>query len=196
MRISRTLIVATALLAGRNAVAQETVGVSGSDVQYPTARQIKVGDKPMRLKLTGAGMRKKVIFNVYTVGCYIQEDFTGKSAEDLAGTDTFKQLHLVLQRSLSGETMAQAFSDAIRANYGDEFNAEIDKLTALIKAYDVEKGDQVWITYHPGYGLNVNLVGKKDEFIKGTKFGKAVWDIYLGPKNVGEAVKKALISRL
>jgi len=190
------LIVAAALLAGRSAIAQETIGVAGSDVQYPTARQIKVGDKPMKLKLTGAGMRKKVIFNVYTVGCYIQDDFAGKSAEDLAGTDTFKQLHLVLQRSVAGEDKARAFRDAIRAIYGDEFTVEMDKLTALIKAHDVDKGDQVWITYHPGYGLNVNLVGKKDEFIKGTKFGKAVWDIYLGPKNVGENVKKALVSRL
>ena len=196
MRTSRYLIVVAALLAGRAAIAQETVGVSGSDVKYPTARQIKVGDKPVKLKLTGAGMRKKVIFNVYTVACYIQDDFTGKSAEDLASCDTFKQLHLVLQRSVSGEDMAKAFREAIRANHGDDFADELDKLTALIKAYDVEKGDQVWISYYPGYGLNVNLVGKRAEFIKGTKFGKAVWDIYLGPKNVGENVKKALVSRL
>src|SRR5438128_2237879 len=146
MRTSRCLIVAAALLAGQTAIAQETIGVAGSDVKYPTARQIKVGDKPVKMKLTGAGMRKKVIFNVYTVGCYIQDDFTGKSAEDLAGTDTFKQLHLVLQRSVAGEDMAKAFRDAVRANYGDEFNDEMDKLTALIKAYNVDKGDQVWIT--------------------------------------------------
>src|SRR5262245_11761222 len=196
MRNSRYLIVAAALLAARSAIAQETIGVDGSDVQYPVKREIKVGDKPMKLKLTGAGMRKKVIFNVYTVACYIQDDFAGKSAEELAGTDTFKQLHLVLQRSVAGEDMAKAFRDAVRANYGDEFATEMDKLTALIKSYNVEKGDHVWITYHPGYGLNVNLLGKRDEFIKGTKFGKAVWDIYLGPKNVGENVKKALVSRL
>ena len=84
----------------------------------------------------------------------------------------------------------------IERSANDDFADELDKLTALIKAYDVEKGDQVWISYYPGYGLNVNLVGKRAEFIKGTKFGKAVWDIYLGPKNVGENVKKALVSRL
>lgn len=192
----RYLMVAAALLAGRAATAQDAVGVAGSDVKYPTARQVKVGDKPVKLKLTGAAMRKKIIINVYTVGCYIQDDFTGKSAEELAGADTFKQLHLVLQRGVSGSSMASAFSDAIRANYGNEFTAEIDKLTTLIKAYDVDKGDEVWITNYPGYGLNVNLVGKKSEFIKGTKFAKAVWDIYLGPKNVGENVKKGLTSRL
>jgi hypothetical protein len=158
----------------------------------------EISDRPRGQirRQAGAAMRKKAIFNVYTVGSYVRDDFQGKTAEDLAGTDTLKQLHLVIQRSISGEDMANAFRDAIRANYSDGFNDELEKLTALMKASDVEKGNEVWITNYPGYGLNINLVGKKSEFIKGTKFAKAVWDIYLGPKNVGDNVKKALVSRL
>ena len=65
-----------------------------------------------------------------------------------------------------------------------------------MQAQNIGKGDVCWITHIPGYGLHVNLVGKRSEFIKNVKFANAVWNIYLGPKNVGESVKKALTSRL
>ena len=45
-------------------------------------------------------------------------------------------------------------------------------------------------------GLHVAMPGKVDFLIKNPKFSKAVWDVYLGKNNVGEAVKKGLTSRL
>ena len=176
--------------------AQEMVGVSGSSVEYPASRESKIGDKKYSLKLTGAAMRKKAIFNVYAIGSYVASSFVGRTAEELARTDAVKQLHMVMQRDVSGDDMARAFKDAIRANYPNQFTEEIKKLTAIMEAQKAEKGDHVWLTYIPGYGIHVNLVGKKSEFIPGVKFGRAVWEIYLGPKNIGEAVKNGLISRL
>jgi hypothetical protein len=184
-------------LLGVEARGGETVGVGGSTVQYPTQIEATIGPKKAILKLTGAAMRKKAIFSVYTIGSYVQSDFMGKSAEALAAADTVKQLHLIMQRDVSGKDMARAFHDAIRANYpGDEFAQEMQKFMSLMTDQTADKGDEVWITHVPGYGLHVNLVGKKAEYIKGVKFGKAVWDIYLGPKNVGDAVKRGLVSRL
>ena len=175
---------------------QEMVGVSGSSVEYPSVRESNIGDKKYLLKLTGAAMRKKAIFNVYAIGSYVANNFVGRTAEELARVDAVKQLHMVMQRDVSGRDMARAFQDSIRANYPDQFTEEIKKLTAIMEAQNAEKGDHVWLTYIPGYGIHVNLVGKKSEFIPGVKFGRAVWEIYLGPKNIGEAVKKGLISRL
>jgi len=183
-------------LLGFQVLAGETIGVSGSSVEYPTHIEAAIGEKKAALKLTGAAMRKKVVFNVYTIGSYVQSDFQGKTPEELANADTLKQLHLVMQRDVAGKDMAKAFGDAIRANYGNEFAAEVDKFMALMRDQSADTGDQVWITHVPGYGLHVNLVGKKAEYIKGVKFGHAVWNIYLGPKNVGENVKKGLVSRL
>jgi hypothetical protein len=188
-------VVLVALL-GFQVLADETVGVSGSSVEYPTQVEAMIGDKRTSLKLTGAAMRKKLLFNVYTVGSYVQADFRGKTAEELAGADTLKQLHLVMQRDVSGKDMAKAFGDAIRANYANEFADEVDKFMALMRDQSADTDDHVWITHVPGFGLHVNLVGKKAEYIKSVKFAHAVWNIYLGPKNVGENVKKGLTSRL
>lgn len=196
MRLARAFFLTCAACLGGVAFAGDTVGVNGSNVQYPVEKTATLGDKNFKQKLTGAAMRKKAFVNVYTVGSYISHDFAGKTPDDLAGADVIKQLHLVMERDVAGGDMARAFETAIRANYPKEYDEELKKLTAMIASHDVNKGDQVWITNIPGYGLHINLVGKKQEFIPGVKFSKAVWEIYLGNKNIGEAVKKALVSRL
>jgi hypothetical protein len=178
------------------AFADDLVPVKGSDVKYPTTVTATLGDKQYAQKLTGVAMRKKAFVDVYTIGSYVVNDFRGKTPEELAAADVVKQLHLVMERNVSGTDMARAFETAIRANYGNEFDQDMKKLTDLISQFDLHKGDQVWITHIPGYGVHFNLVGKKQEFIPGLKLAKAIWDIYLGPKNVGEAVKKGLTSRL
>jgi chalcone isomerase-like protein len=196
MKTPRLVFAAIVGLSVSALMAGETVGVTGSDVQYPTTATASIGDKKYPEKLSGVAMRKRAIFNVYTIGSYVSTDFTGRTAEELASCDQAKQLHLVLQRNVSGADMAKAFEEAIRSNHPNEFTAELGKLSALIKAHDVKTGDHVWITHVPGYGLHIHLVGKTSEFIPGLKFARAVWEIYLGPKNIGEAVKQGLVSRL
>lgn len=196
MKTPRLVLVLFAGLFVSTVIAGETVGVAGSDVQYPTSATASIGEKKYPEKLSGAAMRKKAFFNVYTIGSYVSTEFTGRTAEDLANCDKCKQLHLVLQRNVSGNDMARAFEEAIKANHPDEFSTEMAKLTSLIKSHDVRSGEHVWITHVPGYGLHIQVVGKTSEFIPGLKFAKAVWEIYLVAKNVGEAVKQGLISRL
>jgi hypothetical protein len=196
MNYQRLLVVLVAGLSVSAAIAGDTVGVSGSSVQYPTEAVAAIGDKKYPEKLSGTAMRKKALFNVYTIGSYVSTEFRGRSAEELASCDMAKQLHLVLERNVSGADMARAFDEAINANHPSEFATELGKLKTLIKAHDVQRGEHVWITHVPGYGLHIQLVGKTSEFIPGLAFAKAVWEIYLGQKNVGESVKKGLVSRL
>jgi hypothetical protein len=181
---------------GAAAFAEEVVEVTGGSFKYPLHIEVTSGNKKIPEKLTGAAMRKKAIFNVYTIGSYIQVDANVHSAEELASADVLKQLHIVMERTVSGKEMATAFHDAIRANYPTEFQEDLEKFMDLMRAQTAEKGDHVWITHIPNVGIHVNLVGKKAETIMNPKFSKAVWDIYLGPKNVGEPVKKGLTSRL
>ena len=195
MRIVFILASAFMMLAA-SARADDMIAVSGSSVQYHAKITSTVADKKYEMKLTGAALRKKAFFSVYAVGSYVQNDFAGDSAEDLAKADTMKQLHLVMERDVDGKDMAKAFQEAVRANYPNEFTDEIKKLRDIMQAHNARKGDHVWITHIPGYGIHINLVGKKAEHIAGVNFGKAVWEIYLGPKNVGEAVKNGLVSRI
>jgi hypothetical protein len=196
MNATRLLVVVIAGVSVSTVFAGDTVGVDGSSVRYPTEAVATIGKNRYPEKLSGTAMRKKAIFNVYAIGSYVSNDFKGKTAEELASSDVAKQLHLVLERSVNGADMAKAFEEAIKANHPNEFGPEIAKLAALMRAHNVDRGEHVWITHVPGYGLHVQLVGKTSDFIPGLKFANAVWEIYLGPKNVGEAVKKGLLSRL
>jgi hypothetical protein len=176
--------------------AAEMVGVTGSRTQYPTVVEATIGDKKVSQKLTGVAMRKKLVVDVYAVGSYIDAASKVKSAEELASADVVKQLHLVLERTVSGKDMAAAFQDAIRANYPTEFKDEMEKFLDILRSHNVNEGDHVWLTHVPGFGIYVNLVGKKAEFVQNVKFAKAVWEIYFGPKNIGDNIKKGLSSRL
>jgi hypothetical protein len=65
-----------------------------------------------------------------------------------------------------------------------------------MRATTARKGEHIYLTHVPGIGLQVSAAGKADFLIKTPAFSKAVWDIYLGKKNLGEAIKKGLTSRL
>src|SRR5690242_8417239 len=103
---SRVLALALLGLFGAAALAVESVGVEGSQTQYPTLIESPISNKPVKLVLTGTAMRKKLLFNVYTVGSYVQEGTQVHSADDLASADVPKQLHLVMERDMDGKTMA------------------------------------------------------------------------------------------
>lgn len=175
----------------------EFVGVAGTEVKYPNKIESKVGDKQVKLALTGAALRKKVIVNVYTVASYAEEGVALTGADDLCGKDCVKQLHLVMTTSVSGKQMADAFTDAVRQNHPKPaFDTEVTALNQKLRALDLAKGDQVWLTNVPGKGLQIDVVGKMSVAIETPAFAKAMWEVYLGKKNIGEGIKTGLVSQL
>jgi hypothetical protein len=180
-----------------SALAAEMVGVSGSDAQFPAVIESKVGDKQVKLRLTGTALRKKFIFSIYAIGSYLQEDDPARTAEALAVSDSPKQLHLVLERDVDGKDMVAALKDAIRKSYPeDAFATEMTALGEFFQGNTIKKGDNVRLTHVPGLGLHCAVFGKSDVLIKNPNFSRAIWDIYLGKNNLGEAIKQGLVSRL
>jgi chalcone isomerase-like protein len=175
----------------------EEVGVSGSDIKYESELKADVGDKKVNLVLTGTALRKKLFFNVYTIGSYVQEGAGVHDGDELAGKNCPKQLHLVLERDVKGSDMADALRSAIRANYDDpQFAGELKMLVEFMGKLDIKKGDNVRLTHVPGKGLHADIEGKAQLLIENPSFSKAVWDIYFGKNNLGDAIKKALVARL
>src|SRR5262249_2356760 len=70
----------------------ELVPVPGSANRYPTAIDGVHAGKPIKLLLTGASLRKKVVFSVYTIGSYVQDGATVRSADEIVAADCLKQL--------------------------------------------------------------------------------------------------------
>lgn len=177
--------------------AGELVGVSGSNIRYPSHGEAKIGDKQVKVVLTGTALRKKYIFSVYAIGSYIQEGVSVGSAEELVAADCGKRLHLVMERDVGGKEMAEAFKTAVRNNYdAPAFEDELDTLIGTMQSVEVNRGDQVFLDHVPGVGFHVELVGKTAVTIKNVAFARAVWEIYLGKHNLGDAIKQGLVSRL
>jgi len=197
--VTRKTMLTLALLGlcAGSALAVEMVGVEGSSNQYPAAIDSSIGGKNVKMRLTGTALRKKFVFSVYTLGSYVQEGVRIGSAEELAAADVPKQLHLMMERDVAGKDMAEAFAAAIRANYAaPTFDKELGGLMNYMQANPVKAGDQVWLTHVPGKGLHITVVGKAQMMIENVGFACAVWEIYLGRNNLGDAIKKGITSRL
>jgi hypothetical protein len=195
--LSRLVFVAAAAVLCGGAARGESVGVDGSDTKYDTQIESTVAGKTVKMALTGAAMRKRVIFKVYTIGSYVEAGAGVRSAEALAAADVPKQLHLVMERDVGGKDLAEAVEKAIHKGRGDgAFSAELKSLGETMRALELKRGDHVWLTNLPGKGVECDVAGKKLLLIENTDFAKAVWEIYLGKKNIDENIKKALVSRL
>ncbi|NBO91370.1 MAG: hypothetical protein EBV06_03500 [Planctomycetia bacterium] len=177
--------------------AAEVVNVPGSFVQYPTAIEISSAGKATALNLTGIAIRTRIILNVYTVGSYVEAGAGVKTAEELITCDKLKRLHLVMERTVEGKDLGEAFRSAIRLNYPEPaFNEEVGTLVSFMRSTAVRKGEHIYLTHVPSIGLHCSVAGKADFLIKNPKFSQAVWEIYLGKNNLGDEVKKGLVSRL
>jgi len=188
---------AAAVLAGGLALAAETVGVSGSNTRYPTVIEVATPGQPVRVELTGAALRTKVLVSVYTVASYVQQGTAARTAGQLVDADAVKVLHLVMERDVGGKDMAEAIRAGIRLNYpAGAFAAELAKVDQLLLARTLKKGQHVILTAIPKVGLRCQVAGAEELLVDSPAFARAVWEIYLGRNNLGESIKAALVSRL
>jgi hypothetical protein len=190
-----TLMAATTVVLA--APASEPVPVKGTAAKYPRSITVPVGEQAATLKLTGVGLRTKLLFNVYAVGSYLQDGVTVATPEDLARADAVRMLYLVMERSVEAADFLDAFKTAVGKTYpADRFSAEFAQLAAAVGNRPAQKGDHVSLLYVPGTGLRVQIVGKVDVTIKSAEFAQALWEVYLGSKPIDEDLKKGLMSLL
>ena len=74
-----------------NASAVEPVAVKGSTAKYPPAVSVALGEKSVKLNLTGVGLRTKFGFGIYAIGSYLQDGATVKTAQELMTTDAVRR---------------------------------------------------------------------------------------------------------
>ncbi len=191
-------LMAVALCAGAaHCFAAELADVHGSSTKFTTTMDVTIGNKPFHLRLTGTAVRQKFLFNVYSIGSYVVEGTPVHNAEELSAIDRPKQLHLVMERDVSGRDIAEAFLVAIRQNHPmPAFNEEVNRFVEQMRAFDLKKADNIYLTHQPGIGLRCQVIGKGDFTIDNPDFSHAIWDIYFGKYNLGEGIKKSLSSRL
>ena len=163
--------------------------LSVDDTKVNYANTLKVAGKTLRA--TGAGLREKAWVNVYTIASYVDADAKFKGGAGLAKADAVKVLHLIMQRDVSGEKMANATKEAFRKNTRSGYTAELGKLVSWLKASEAKEGEHIKFTYIPGQPLECKRSGKTIK-LGDAGFATAFWLIYFGSSPADSDVKKAL----
>ncbi len=167
------------------------------DPRFPTSVSTQIDGKAIRLLLTGTAMRKKYGFSVYALASYVQEGTQVRNAEALARADVAKQLHLVFERQVDGATIASSFRASIGAIHpAPAFSTELAKLERYFVSRNVQQGDNIWLTHIAGYGMACQVGNQGGVAIQSVPFSQTAWSTYLGPINLGVAIKEGLTSRL
>jgi len=148
------------------------------------------------LLLNGAGLRKRVFFQVYALGLYLPKK-TANAAEAI-GQDGPKRASIHMLRDVGAAQFTDALADGIRENHSDaEAKALAPRIQALAaimaEVKEAKKGMTItldWTGSATQLGIDGRAAGKP---IEGADFYRALLRIWLGDKPVQDDLKKALL---
>ena len=158
---------------------------------------VKIDDKTQvgstELTLTGAGLRKRVFFQVYAIGLYVQD----RKADPIAQPGA-KRVAIHMLRDVGAAQFSEALADGIRENHSEAetkaLEPRVRELAAVMEEIkEAKKGMTIALDW-TGSGTQVLVNGKAaGNPIGGEDFYRALLRIWLGPRPVQDDVKKALL---
>jgi len=158
---------------------------------------VKVDDKAKvrnaDLALTGAGLRKRVFFQVYVIGLYVQD----RKADPIAQPGP-KRVQIHMLRDVGAEQFMDALLDGINANHPEAqakaLEPQVKQLGAIMaEVKEAKKGMVIALDWN-GRQTQVLIDGKPAGApIEGEEFYRALLRIWLGDKPVQDDLKKALL---
>jgi hypothetical protein len=178
-------IVSSALLSAGPAQARQCRGVDMPE-------RLNIDGKP--LQLNGVGLREATLLNidVYVAGLYVEQ--RSSDGKKIAGSESTKQVKLVLLREVSREDLAVQLGTYFRHAAGrdyDKLKARFQRLSGWLPT--LHEGDTFSVTYRPGDGLEVRHGKKKLGTIPGADFARAIFSIWLGDKPPNEGLKRGML---
>ncbi len=131
--------------------------------------------------LVGLGLRKKFFFKIYVGGLYMEHP-SHKPKQVINDPGIKRVVMHFLYGHVTAKEIRDAWTDGFKDNLGDNFSRmkeKIDRFNALFTE-TVHRGDEIWITYLPGKGIQVIVKGKKKGIVPGLNFMKAVFSVWFG----------------
>lgn len=191
MKLSMRAIVLAACV--MSAPAWATIEVAG--VKFEDSAQIG----SQALTLNGAGVRTKVIIDVYAAGLYVPKK--DNTAQGLISQPGAKSVQVSLLMNLDGEEFANAMIKGFKANNTEadvaKYQAQLDDIKKLMLSVgEARKGSKIHINFIPGTGTRVLFNGQqKGRDIPGDDFFQALLKIWLGEHPVDSDLKHALVGK-
>jgi len=175
------------LLAALTANGAEIAGVKLDDKTQVESRE---------LVLNGAGLRKRIIFNVYVIGLYLPEKKSDLAAIlALAGP---KRAAIHMLRDVGADTFTEALVEGLRANTSEaQYQAlepRVQELAAIMaQVGEAKKGMTISLDW-TGAATQLLVNGKPaGKPIAGEDFYRALLRIWLGDKPVQDDLKRSLL---
>jgi hypothetical protein len=147
------------------------------------------------LALSGAGVRKRVFFEVYAIGLYMRDPKSDPIAQPGP-----KRVAIHMLRDVGADQFSEALADGMRANHSE---AEYQGLEGRISALSAIMSELK--EARKGMALALDWDGKETQLvvdgkpagrpIGGEDFYRGLLRIWLGDKPVQEDLKKALLGR-
>jgi len=162
---------------------------------------VKIEDKTRvgsaDLALNGAGLRKRVFFQVYAIGLYLPQKST--SAAAVLEQQGPKRVAIHMLRDISADAFTEALAEGIRANHSEAeakaLEPRIQELAAIMaEVKEAKKGMAIALDWQPASGTVMRVNGaERGKAISGEDFYRALLRIWIGDKPVQDDLKKALL---
>jgi len=153
--------------------------------------KIRVGNA--ELALSGAGLRKRIVFQVYVIGLYVADPKADRIAQPGP-----KRVAIHMLRDVDADDFIEALAKGIRDNHPEAdakaLEPRVKELGAVIIAIkEAKKGMAIDLDW-TGSGTQVVIDGKPAGApIAGEDFYRALLRIWLGERPVQDDLKKALL---
>lgn len=153
-------------------------------------------DDGTSLVLNGAGIRKKLFFDIYIAELYLNKKMSTVE-EVIADTGTKRILMHFLYKEIEPEKLVDAWNEGFEANLDKAEHAALQSDIDTFNGYfeTVKSGDQVIADYIPGKGTRVKIKGEIKGIIEGKAFNDALLSIWLGEKPVTDRLKNELLGK-
>jgi hypothetical protein len=178
---SRVLLL---MLVALSAWGAEVAGVKFDD-------KTRVGNS--ELTLTGAGLRKRLFFQVYAIGLYVPD----AKADPIAQAGP-KRVLIHMLRDVGAEQFMEALADGIKANHSEAeakaLEPRVKQLGAIMAGLKEAKTGMAISLDWNGKETVLTAAGKPAGApIAGEDFYRALLRIWLGDNPVQDDLKKALL---
>ena len=180
---------AVALLLGAAAHAAEIEGVN-------VPERAQIGRDGPELVLNGAGVRVRLVFNIYVAALYLPA--RTDDGEAILRAHGPRRLSLHLLRNLTADQMISTTNEALRETLRPEERAPLESRLKQFNAIfetlrNLKKGTQIAIDYVPGSGTVVQVNGVEKERIPGADFNQALLRMWIGDRPRDPDLRKALL---
>jgi hypothetical protein len=189
MRYSNPL--AIILFAVFLAVPATSKALNVKGVNYPNT--VTIAGKT--LKLVGAGLREKWMFDVYAMGAY-SESASCDTSIQMKNNET-RYMRINMLRTVSAKQISDAFREAFEnntpPNASQELKDNIKMATSWFKK-EATEGSTYEFVYNPSEGMTFKQNGEKLGLtIKGKDFADVVWNCYFSMKTCCKGLKKDIL---